>query len=112
MADTLVQLNASWRVADDPPQWSLQYRKGNPRGRTSGWVGSKFIRNRDHLLDRIEELCGNVDPHAIETTQSWPAGYVTWKLREMQGCAGRDTAPYGMADVPQSAVCDGIGACR
>ncbi len=53
MAEALIQLNANWRVADDPPQWSLQYRKGNPRGRTSGWVGSKFIRDREHLLERI-----------------------------------------------------------
>ena len=113
MAEPLVQLNASWRVADDPPQWSLQYRKGNPRGRTSGWVGRKYIRDREHLLHRIDELCGEVDPQAIETIQSWPDGYATWKLREMQRCAGPETAPYsaitgqqhlGMAEVLQCAV--------
>ena len=94
MADALVHLNPNWRVADDPPQWTLQYRKGNPRGRTSGWVGRKFIRDRDHLLERIDELCGTVDPEAIETIESWPDGYATWKLREMQRCAGPKTAPY------------------
>ena len=94
MADPLVQLNASWRVADDPPQWALQYRKGNPRGRTSGWVGRKFIRNRDYLLERIDELCGTVDPEAIEIINLWPDGYATWKLQEMQGCAGPKTAPH------------------
>ena len=94
MAEPLVLLNDSWRVADDPPQWSLQYRKGNPRGRTSGWAGRKFIRNRDHLLRRIEELCGNVDQQGIEMIQSWPVGYVTWKLLEMKARAGPKTAPY------------------
>ncbi len=101
MAEPLVLLNDSWRVADDPPQWSLQYRKGNPRGRTSGWVGRKYIRDREHLLDRIEELCGNVDPQAIETIQSWPVGYAKWKLREMQGCAGPETGPYSAISVEQ-----------
>ena len=66
MAEALVQLNANWRVADDPPQWALQCRDGPKREKASGWAGSKFIRNRDHLLRRIEELCGNVDPQAIE----------------------------------------------
>ena len=101
MAEPLIQLNASWRVADDPPQWTLQYRKGNPRGRTSGWVGRKFIRDRDHLLERIDELCGTVDPEAIETIESWPDGYATWKLREMQRCAGPKTAPHSAIVVHQ-----------
>ena len=79
MADEIAKLNANWRVADDPPQWALQCRSGNPGERTSGWIGRKFIRDRDHLLRRIDELCGNVDPQAIEIIRSWPVGYVTWK---------------------------------
>ncbi len=93
MANALVHLNANWRVADDPPQWALQCRDGSQREKASGWAGRKFIRDRDHLLRRIDELCGNVDPQAIEVIRSWPVGYVTWKLREMQGCAGPETAP-------------------
>ncbi len=107
MSEPLVQLNASWRVADDPPQWTIEQRKG------SGWRARKFIRNRDHLLRRIGEMCGDVDPTAIETIRSWPNGYVTWKVTEMQVSAGHENAPYsaisveqhlGMADVPQSAA--------
>ncbi len=94
MADLLVQLNANWRVADDPPQWALQSRDGPKREKASGWAGRKFIRDRDHLLRRIGEMCGTVDPNGIEVIRSWPVGYVTWKLREMQGCAGPETAPY------------------
>ncbi len=116
MADALVQLNTNWRVSDDPPQWALQCRDGNMREKASGWAGRKFVRNRDHLLDRIDELCGNVDPQAIEMIRSWQVGYVTWKLMEMKARAGPETAPYsaivaqqhlGMADMPQCAAYDG-----
>ena len=103
MAEPLVQLNANWRVADDPPQWALQSRDGRQREKASGWAGRKFIRNRDHLLRRIEELCGNVDPEAIEIIRSWPDGYGTWKLREMHVRAGPETAPHSA--IRTSGVC-------
>ncbi len=101
MADALVQLNANWRVADDPPQWALQSRDGPQREKASGWAGRKFIRNRDHLLQRIDELCGEVDPTAIEIIQSWPDGYATWKLLEMKARAGPENAPYSAISVEQ-----------
>ena len=54
MADALVQLNDSWRVADDPPQWVLEKRVRQPQpGKTSGWQARKYIRTTDHLLKRI-----------------------------------------------------------
>ena len=81
MADEIVKLNDNWRVADDPPQWSLQCRDGNAREKASGWAGRKFIRDRDHLLRRIRELCGEVDAEAIEVIKSWPVGYLTWKVQ-------------------------------
>ncbi len=118
MADPLVQLNANWRVSDDPPQWALEQRIGNPSAKDSGWRGRKFIRNTDHLLKRIGEMCGDVDPTAIETIRSWPNGYVTWKVTEMQVSAGPGNDPYsaisvdqhlGMAEVSQCAAYDGIG---
>ena len=95
MADEIIRLNAGWRIADDPPQWSLQCRSRTARERTSGWVGRKFVRDRDHLLRRIRELCGDVDAEAIEVIKSWPQGYVTWKLQEMHPCAGHKTGPQG-----------------
>ena len=37
-SDRLVaQLNSTWRVVDDPLQWILQRKKGNPRDKNSGW---------------------------------------------------------------------------
>ncbi len=95
MTEAILQLNTDWRVADDPPQWALQQRVGNSSSsKDSGWRGRKFIRNRDHLLRRIGELCGEVDPGAVEIIRSWPEGYVTWKAREMQPSAGPKTGPY------------------
>ncbi len=94
MADVLIQLNDSWRVADNPPQWTLEQRTGKPSARNSGWRARKFIRNRGHLLRRIVELCGKVDPDAVEIIKSWPDGYVSWKAGEIGASAGPKTAPY------------------
>ncbi len=41
MADALVQLNTNWRVADDPPQWTIEQRIGNPSARDSGWCAPR-----------------------------------------------------------------------
>ncbi len=101
MVDALVQLNDTWRVADDPPQWALQSRDGEQREKASGWAGRKFIRNRDHLIQGIDELCGNVDQQAIEIIRSWPVGYVKWKLKEMKARAGPKTAPHSAIGVDQ-----------
>ena len=94
MAIALVHLNANWLIADDPPQWTIEQRIGNPSAKGSGWRTRKFIRNRDHLLRRIGEMCGRVDHGAIESIKSWPDGYVTWKAMEMRGSAGPETAPH------------------
>ena len=59
MAELLIQLNANWRVADDPPQWTIEQRIGNPSARDSGWRARKFVRNTDHLLRCVGE-CATV----------------------------------------------------
>src|SRR5262245_57424372 len=46
----VAQLNETWRVVDDPLQWILQRRKGNPRSRNSGWKNRSFCRTREALL--------------------------------------------------------------
>ncbi len=94
MADVLVQLNANWRVADDPPQWTIEQRVSKPSGKDSGWRARKFVRGRDHLLRRIGQMCGTVDPKMVETIRSWPLGYVSWKHREIQAPAGRSEGAY------------------
>ncbi len=100
MTDSLVQLNDSWRVADDPPQWVLEKRVREPQpGKTSGWQAQKYIRTTDHLLKRIGEMCGTVDSEAIEIIRSWPRGYVTWKALRMHRDAGPETGPHSAISV-------------
>ena len=45
-------------------------------------------------LSRIGELCGEVDPGAIEPIRSWTEGYVEWKALELQVSAGPETGPH------------------
>ena len=103
MADVLIQLNANWRVADDPPQWTIEQRVSKPSGKDSGWRARKFIRRRDHLLRCIGEICGGVDPKAVETIRSWPPGYVSWKHREIQAPAGRSEVAYSAISEKEAA---------
>jgi hypothetical protein len=57
----VAQLNESWRVIDDPLQWILQRRKGNPRKKNSGWRSRSFCRTREGLLCCIREYCCSPD---------------------------------------------------
>jgi hypothetical protein len=66
------QLNANWRVVDDPLQWIPQRRKGNPRKRNSGWVDRSFCTTRDGLLRCVREYCGEVDQNALAELQALP----------------------------------------
>ncbi len=49
---------------------------------------------RNHLVRRIGEMSGTVDPKAVETIWNWPLGYVSWKHREIQAPAGRSEVEY------------------
>ena len=68
----LTQLNANWRVVDDPLQWILQRRKGNPRKRNSGWIDRSFCTTREGLVRCIREYCGEVDQNAFAELKSLP----------------------------------------
>jgi hypothetical protein len=72
------QLDEAWRVVDDPLQWILQRRKGNPRSKNSGWDGRSFCRTRDALLRCIREYCGVVDAKALANVQSLPDWHSDW----------------------------------
>jgi hypothetical protein len=68
----IAQLNKSWRVMDDPLQWVLQRRKGNPRKKNSGWQDRSFCTTREALLRCIREYCGDVDQNALADLQALP----------------------------------------
>jgi hypothetical protein len=66
------RLNVNWRVVDDPLQWILQRRKGNPRPRNSGWRDRSFCTTRKGLLRCISEHCGEVDRAALAKLAAFP----------------------------------------
>ncbi len=68
----VAQLNDRWRVVDDPPQWTLQKRKGNPRNKNSGWSHRSHCRTKEGLLQCVREYCSNVDPSALSKLASLP----------------------------------------
>jgi hypothetical protein len=74
----VAQLNATWRVVDDPLQWILQRRKGNPRTRNSGWRDRSFCRTRDALLGCIRKHCGEIDAEALPKLEALPGCHPDW----------------------------------
>jgi hypothetical protein len=70
------QLNTNWRVVDDPLQWILQRRKGNPRKRNSGWIDRSFCSTREGLLRCVREYCGEVDQSAFAELKALPDHHV------------------------------------
>ena len=74
----LAQLNTNWRVVDDPLQWILQRRKGNPRKKNSGWQGRSFCRTREALLRCVRQACEVVDPNALAKLHALPDWHQDW----------------------------------
>ena len=68
----IAQLNKNWRVVDDPLQWILQRRKGNPRKKNSGWQDRSFCTTREALLRCVRESCGEVDDKALVRLYALP----------------------------------------
>ena len=75
----IAQLNANWRVIDDPLQWILQRRKGKPRKKNSGWIDRSFCTTRDALLRCVRELCGVVVEEALNELQALPEFHSAWE---------------------------------
>jgi hypothetical protein len=89
----VAQLNANWRVVDDPLQWILQRRKGTPREKSTGWQGRSFCRTREGLLRCIREYCclpnqggsrcvheyRGVDGAALQQVHALPEWHIDWE---------------------------------
>jgi hypothetical protein len=75
----IAQLNRNWRVVDDPLQWILQRRKGNPRRKNSGWKDRSFCTTREGLLRCVREYCGQGDQNAVAALLDLPANHVNWE---------------------------------
>jgi hypothetical protein len=77
----IAQLNANWRIIDDPLLWILQRRKGKPRQKNSGWRSRSFCRTRDALLRCIREYRGGVDVEALAKVEALPDWHPDWDRR-------------------------------
>jgi len=67
-----INLNDRWRVIEDECQWILQYRRGRPGAKSSGWHSRKFIRRRDCLIACVYRNCGAVDSTAVALLGTLP----------------------------------------
>jgi hypothetical protein len=74
----VAQLNERWRVIDDPLQWILQWKKGNPRKKNSGWRGRSFCRTREALLRCVAGYFGKIDANALAQLKSLPDWHPDW----------------------------------
>ena len=88
----IAQLNEKWRVIDDPLQWILQRKKGNPRNKNSGWQPRSFCRTREALLRCVREHCCSpdncqlrsireyrgVDKAALQQLRALPEWHLDW----------------------------------
>jgi hypothetical protein len=102
----VAQLNASWRVIDDPLQWILQRRKGNPRKKNSGWRARSYCRTKDALLRCIREYCclpddgtlgcieeyRGVDGAALQQIRALPEWHIDLEERLITAPSGDDPA--------------------
>jgi hypothetical protein len=105
----IAQLNTNWRIVDDPLQWILQRRKGNPRKKNSGWQDRSFCTTRDGLLRCVREYCGEVDQTAIALISAQPAHHATQILDvhrtdQAQAIAQSDPLPSKELDDCESDV--------
>jgi hypothetical protein len=116
----VTQLNENWKVVDDPLQWILQRRKGNPRKKNSGWRDRSFCTTREGLLRCVSKYCGEVDQvalarltalspnHPMQNLDVHGTGQAQAEtqlqglaLQGIQDCAGDEHAPRSS----QSALC-------
>ena len=91
----VAQLNANWRVIDDPLQWILQRRKRTQRSKNTGWECRSYCRTREALLRRVREYCclpgrgtlrrihqyRGVDGAALRQIRALPEWHVDWEKR-------------------------------
>ena len=98
----VTQLNESWRVIDDPLQWILQRKKGNPRKKNPGWRDRSFCRTRDALLRCVREYCGEVDPSALATLKALSDWHPDWDRRRQRANLGvPGNAAPNFVEMPQ-----------
>jgi len=79
----VAQLNERWRVVDDPLQWILQRKKGNPRKKNSGWSNRSCCSTKDALLRCVREYCCSPDKGQLRSIQEY-SGMDKVAVRQLQ----------------------------
>ncbi len=69
-------------MVDDPLQWILQRKKGNPRRKNSGWRDRSFCRMRGALLGCVAGHCGEIDDNSLAKLKSLPNWHPDWDSRD------------------------------
>lgn len=67
---------------DDPLQWILQRKKGNPRKKNSGWRDRSFCRTQGALLRCVAGYCGEIDANSLAKLKSLPDWHPDWDSRD------------------------------
>jgi hypothetical protein len=78
----VAQLSLNWRVIDDPLQWILQQRKGNPRKKNSGWRSRSFCRTREGLVRCVCECGVEIGANGRAKLQALPNYHPDWEQPE------------------------------
>ena len=121
----IAQLNERWRVVDDPLQWILQRRKGNPRSKNSGWSCRSFLRTREGLLCRIREYCcppdqgelrsireyQGVDESALEQVRALPDWHSDWDQKDHTNLDVRGTDQAQVDGLSEPLCAQGLEPC-
>jgi len=91
---------------DDPLQWILQRKKGNPRNKNSGWQSRSFCTTREVLLRCVREHCSDVEPAALTKLAALPPHHA------MQNLDVRGTDQAQPDEQPEPLVYQGPGGLR
>ena len=74
---------------DDPLQWRLQRKKGNPRTKNPGWQDRSFCTTREGLLRCVREYCDEVQPAALGKLRALPLHHAMQNLDVRRTDLGR-----------------------
>jgi hypothetical protein len=76
---------------DEPLQWILQRKKGNPRSKNSGWMNRSYCTTRRALIRCVAEYLGKVEHVVLAKLNALPEHHLMQNL----DVHGTDCAPLG-----------------
>lgn len=80
-----IVLNDRWRVRENRLQWILEHRQSGNSAKSTGYRGRRYCTQRFTLKRSIDELCGMVDPAALQRIKELPSRH-PHKMRGRYEC--------------------------